>query len=84
MNDLSEIDINFKIETHINKPDIHFYNVLNAPFEVSGLIHDGTKFLRMPEDIARTVSKGVIALHTNTAGGRIRFKTNSLWNIQLQ
>lgn len=31
----------------------------------------------MPEAVAKTVSPGVYALHTNTAGGRVRFATNS-------
>ena len=31
----------------------------------------------MPESIAKTVSLGVYELHTHTAGGRVRFKTNS-------
>ena len=31
----------------------------------------------MPESIAKTVSEGVHALHANTAGGRVRFRTDS-------
>ena len=31
----------------------------------------------MPECVAKSVSDGVLRLHTNTAGGRVKFKTNS-------
>ena len=77
MPSIYEIDKNFKIETNINKDDIRFYNVLCAPFSIHGVYYDNGKFRRMPEDVARTVSVGVHALHANTAGGRVRFKTNS-------
>ena len=77
MSDISSIDKNFKIETKINKTDIKFYDVRNAPFGVHGVFYEESKFRRMPAEIARTVSPGVYALHSNTAGGRIRFRTNS-------
>ena len=77
MPSIYEIDKNFKIETNINKSDIKFYNPLYAPFSVHGVYYDNGKYRRMPEDVARTVSVGVHALHANTAGGRVRFKTNS-------
>lgn len=77
MPSIYEIDKNFKIETNINKDDIKFHNPLCAPFSVHGVYYDNGKFRRMPEDVAKTVSIGVHTLHANTAGGRVRFKTNS-------
>ena len=74
---ISEIDQNFKVETKIEKDDIKFYDPKLAPFKVYGLFHDGKKWCRLPEEVAKTVSEGVHFLHDNTAGGRIRFKTNS-------
>lgn len=74
---ISKIDKNFKIETKIDKEDIKFYNARIAPFEINGLFYEDGKFRRMPERIAETVSPGVHSLHANTAGGRLRFKTNS-------
>lgn len=74
---ISEIDKNFKIETKIGKDDIEFHNALSSPFSLHGVFYDDGKYRRMPEAIAKTVSKGVHYLHANTAGGRIRFKTNS-------
>ena len=38
---------------------------------------DEAGYCRMPRDIAKTVSDGVEFLNTNTAGGRVKFKTDS-------
>ena len=77
MKDISNIDQNFKVETNIGKSDIRFYNALFSPFKISGVFYENGKFRRMPEAVAKEVSEGVYALHSNTAGGRIRFRTNS-------
>ena len=77
MKDITEIDKNFKVETKIEREDIVFKNVLEAPFEVYGVFYEDGKFRRLPEAVAKTVSEGVLGLHANTAGGRVRFKTNS-------
>ena len=75
--DISSIDKNFKVETDINKSDIKFYDVKSEPFKVYGLSYENGYFRRMPEAVAETVNQGVKGLHVHTAGGRIRFKTNS-------
>ena len=77
MKDISEIDKNFKIEKPSDKSEIRFYNALNPPFEINGVFYENGKFRRIPEKVAKTVSESVYVLHSNTAGGRIRFKTNS-------
>ncbi len=77
MSDISKIDKNFAIKTKIDKDDIVFRNVLEEPFKVYGVFYEDGKFRRIPETVAKSVSDGVLALHANTAGGRVRFKTNS-------
>lgn len=77
MSRLEEIDSNFRIETNLNKSDIKFYSVLEKPFNVYGVTYENGKFRRMPENVAKNVNDGVKCLHTNTSGGRVRFKTNS-------
>ena len=77
MSNISLIDSNFKVETQIKEPDVRFYNVLQVPFRVYGVFYESGKFRRIPEHIAKTVSDGVYRIHANTAGGRVRFKTNS-------
>ena len=77
MSNIANIDKNFKIQTKINKTDIKFHNARSAPFEINGVFYEEGKFRRMPIEAARAVSPGVYSLHANTAGGRIRFKTDS-------
>ena len=77
MSDIAKLDKNFIVETKIEKENIKFYNVLEKPFKVYGVNHENGRFRRMPEAVAKTVSEGVYTLHTYTAGGRVRFKTNS-------
>ena len=77
MSNIAAIDPNFKVETQIEKTDIRFYNVLEEPFQVYGVFYQDGKFRRLPESVAQTVSPSVLRLHSHTAGGRIRFRTNS-------
>ena len=77
MKDISKVDKNFIVKTKIDKEDIKFYNAEEKPFELYGVVREGEKLRRMPEHIAKTVSEGVYALHANTAGGRVRFITDS-------
>lgn len=76
-NDISKIDKNFAVESQINKTGMNFFNVLNAPFKVHGVFMDSGSFCRLPISVAKTVSQGVDDLNYHTAGGRVRFKTNS-------
>lgn len=77
MFDVSKVDKNFIVETKIEKHDIRFYDIDGAPFKIYGVFRENGKYRRIPENIAKSVSEGVYNLHTNTAGGRIRFITDS-------
>ena len=77
MSRLEEIDKNFKIETSLEKSDIKFYSALEKPFCIYGVRYENGEFRRMPEEVAKSVNSGVEYLHTNTSGGRVRFKTDS-------
>lgn len=77
MQDISKIDKNFAINATVQKDGLCFYDVKNPPFRVYGLLFEGGKFRRMPEAIAANISDGVYRLHSCTAGGRVRFRTNS-------
>lgn len=72
-------DPNMKVSTTIGEDDVFFYDVRKPPFSVYGLYRyrEGSLFRRMPEDIAAAVSDGVRQLAPNTAGGRVRFSTDS-------
>lgn len=74
---ISEIDHNFHIERAVNRTGIRFYDASQAPMRIYGVVMENGRFRRIPEEIAQAVSKGVHALHANTAGGRVRFQTDS-------
>ena len=76
---IDEIDQNLKIETDIDVPDLVWLNAREAPFVISGILYDERQgcFVRLPQDIADSVSEGVADLNHHTAGGRVRFSTNS-------
>ncbi len=75
---LSDLDKNFAPE-ELNRDDTVFYDARKTPFAIYGLYHPQTEaeFRRMPDTAAARVSIGVRELAKNTAGGRIRFKTDS-------
>lgn len=77
MRDLAAIDPNFKVETNIKQEDLQFHNALQTPFQIYGVFYEDGKFRRMPKAVAKNVNPGVLRLHANTAGGRIRFQTDS-------
>ncbi len=77
MPSIYEIDKNFEIKTNINKKDIKFYSIEEAPFKVFGIFKENGKYRRMPEETAKKVSENVYLLHTHTAGGRVKFITDS-------
>ncbi|MBR4060849.1 MAG: hypothetical protein IKK03_13550 [Lachnospiraceae bacterium] len=77
MKNIAEIDKNLAIETSIEREGLCFYDAEQAPFQIYGIFKENGMFRRMPEEIAKTVSEGVYNLHTNTAGGRVRFITDS-------
>lgn len=74
---ISEIDKNFIIETTINKQNIVFQNIEESPFTVHGIYMSCGLYRRLPEEVAKTVNPGVLYSHTKTAGGRVRFITDS-------
>lgn len=77
MYDISNTDKNFKVETSISRGDLIFFNAFEEPFKIYGLLEDNDKLRRIPEAVAASVNDGVYALHANTAGGRVRFVTDS-------
>jgi len=77
MKTIAEIDKNFAVETSIEREGLCFYDAEQAPFRIYGIFKENGMFRRMPEEIAKSVNPGVYELHTNTAGGRVRFVTDS-------
>lgn len=67
------------LDTKLKEKDIVFYNTKCDPFKVYGLYkyRELDVCRRIPEDVAKATSEGVEILALNTAGGRIRFSTDS-------
>ena len=76
---IEDIDKNMKVETDITEPDIVWLNARQAPFALYGVQYDEKQscYVRFPQAVADAVSKGVADLNHCTAGGRVRFRTNS-------
>ena len=76
--DISLIDKNLK-GAEITETDVIYYNVKDDPFEIYGLYdpQNGDFFKRLPDDIGVGTNRGVSNLYKNTAGGRVRFSTDS-------
>ncbi len=81
MEDITKRDKNFIIETNIERDGIKFYDAKSAPICLYGIIHDGELYRRMPKEAGEAVSEGVSVGSKNTAGGRIRFITDSPYII---
>ena len=79
MKKIEYFDENFKTGKSPEKAGIKYYNVLEKPFCIYGISMENGKFRRLPEKVAVRISEGVAALHANTAGGRVRFCTNSAY-----
>lgn len=77
--DITQIDENFKLPSLENEADIEWLNAKEEPFDLRGVFYSKKeeKYVRLPLDVAKATSAGVDYLATCTAGGRVRFITNS-------
>ncbi len=78
-NDITKIDKNLEVKEKIDEAGMAFYDIRKSPFEVYGFYNYKTEsvFRRLPDDVAERVSENVRKLAKNTAGGRVRFSTDS-------
>lgn len=74
-----ELDKKINIASDFDNKDIIWLDIKNAPFQISGVFYDECQkqYVRMPQDVANSVKSEVRYLNRQTAGGRVRFKTNS-------
>lgn len=76
---IGDLDRNLKAEDDIAEPGLVWLNVRQAPFALSGVMWDENQgcYVRMPQAGADSVSDSVGVLNRDTAGGRVRPRTNS-------
>ncbi len=79
MSNIEKIDRNLAVKSKIEGEELCFWNVRQSPFKMYGLLPGKVNdpFCRIPQQTAEACNEGVLALHTNTAGGRVRFCTDS-------
>lgn len=75
----AEVDRNMIVATTLTETDLRFYDVRKAPFRIYGLWDPQNEpvFKRLPDEIGTGVNPGVKTLYLQTAGGRVRFSTDS-------
>lgn len=73
------VDKNMIVNATIGDVDVIWRDVRQAPFSLHGFFESETEpfFHRLPIDVADATSVGVSKLHKESAGGRVRFSTNS-------
>ena len=69
----------YRLETSVEEKDVLFYNIKKEPFKIYGLYspQKNTPYIRLPEQVANATNSGVAQLAFDTAGGRLRFSTDS-------
>ncbi len=74
---LSEVDKTYKFVSADECGNLQVFDIQQAPFSIYGVFYEAGQYKRMPKTVAESVSEGVDILHTMTAGGRVKFRTNS-------
>ena len=74
---LEEIDPNFAVTRTIGDHTFCFTDCEQPPLRIYGLMRENGAFCRLPRSVAERVSEAVLALYAHTAGGRVRFVTDS-------
>ena len=76
--DIQSVDPNFRL-SNITREDLEWYDARESVFSLHGVVFDEHthEFIRMPVDVAKSVSGNVRWLSRMTAGGRLRFATDS-------
>lgn len=76
---IESVDKNLAVDVTIEAEGLKLYDVRSAPFRLYGLYDPQNEpvFRRMPQEVADRVNSGVSKLCRNTAGGRVRFATDS-------
>ena len=74
---ISNVDKNFSISSAVLRDSIAFYDIKSEPFSLHGVLYENGQFVRLPDSTSKSISEGVHILSKHTAGGRVRFVTDS-------
>ena len=74
---VKQFDPNMILNQNIQRSGIRFYNADEPCFKIYGVWRDGDRYYRMSQSAADLVSEGISSSADTTAGGRVRFATDS-------
>lgn len=74
--DIAKIDRNFAVND-VHEENGGYQSIDQPPFAIYGVMKDEKGYCRVPAEVARRTSEGVEMLNRHTAGGIIRFATDS-------
>ena len=76
---LTDFDKNMVIDTDIKKDDFVWLDAKDVPFSLHGVHYaeDEQGYVRIDAETGKGISSGVDYLRRHTAGGRVRFRTDS-------
>lgn len=79
MENYIHVDQNMIVRDRIEEEEVVWHDVRCAPFSLHGFYEPQKTpyFCRVPSDVAAATSEGVELLSRESAGGRVRFSTNS-------
>ena len=74
-----KIDSTYPTEKVFEQENVAFLDVREEPFQIYGLYEPkkGDEFIRLPIEVAKNTNEGVLENAYHTAGGRVRFATDS-------
>lgn len=77
--DIKKIDPNLADKQIADKPNVEWHDIREVPFAIYGLYDPQHQpaFIRMPQEVSKKVNQDVFGLSFHTAGGRVRFSTDS-------
>jgi len=72
-------DQNLQVPSTIGDLNVVMYSVRREPFSIYGLYRplEEPEFKRIPDEVTRQVSQSLFSLGRSSAGGRVRFSTDS-------
>ena len=76
-NDINREDENLQVKEKLDVPDCSFHDVKESPFKIYGLCKASEGFRRVPAETAEQAGVKIELHALHTAGGRVRFATNS-------
>jgi len=74
--DITEIDKNFKLAT-VTETDVEWIDARDNRASLHGVYHQNGEYIRMPKEVGASVGPWLAEMSAYTAGGRLRFVTDS-------